>query len=261
MRNRADRAPSLRLSSGAFTLAELLVVIALVGVMASLLISGLQKYRKTANAAQCISNMRTIASGIIMYTGDNEGRFPPYITAANGQPWSMYRSWDYVIKPYLAMASEQPGKLFKCPSDPRPYIDASGNYARSYSLSAFYTSTSSGPPPGNGLISTDTSEGVPTPVRRIAQVSRPTKCIMLSEWCTDPNGQTLANYQNQLPYSALTSIWIWKGQEPVLPNRKTIHDPAINYAFVDGHVEALRLSDITDNFPISGNTLWTAVAQ
>lgn len=244
----------------AFSLSELLVVVVIISALMALSIPAVQDILKTARSTQCLSNLRSIASAVLTYASDNDGHFPSYISASNGQSWSQYRSWDYMIKPYLGLPSDQPNKLFKCPADPRPYAKGN-NYARTYSLNAYYSGTGGWPPAGCGLISIDVSGGVPTATRTLAQVSHPSKCIMLSEWCSDTTGKAIDNYQNQLAYSGLTSIWIWKGQLPVLSNGKTIHNPTINYAFVDGHAEALLLSDVADGFAYSGNCLWTAVAQ
>ncbi len=241
----------------AFSLTELLVVVVIISVLLALIIPGIQQLRKSSRSTQCLSNLRTIANGVLLYAADNDGHFPPYISPVN----SIYRSWDYTIKPYLGLPQDQPSKIFKCPADPRPYAMTGGNYARTYSFNAYYPSVGGWPPAGCGLMSIDSSGGVPTTTRTLAQVSRPSKCIMISEWCSDTGGQTNANYQNQLAFSGLSSIWLWKGQMPVLSGGKTIHDPVINYVFVDGHAEALLLADVSSEFAASGNCLWTAVAQ
>lgn len=251
----------IRSTVAAFSLSELLVVMVIISLLLALSIPAIQEVRKTSRSAQCLSNLRSIAGAALTYASDNDGHFPPYISASNGQSWSQYRSWDYTIKSYLGLPQDQPSKLFKCPADPRPYVKNGTSYARSYSFNAYYPSTGGWPPAGCGLISIDTSGGVPTVTRTLVQISNPSKCIMISEWCSDSTGKAIDNYQNQLAYSGLTSIWIWKGQLPVLSNGKTIHDPCINYAFVDGHAEALQLSDVAEGFSASGNCLWTAVAQ
>ena len=61
----------------AFTLVELLVVIGIIAVLLSILLPTLGKIRRQANTLQCSSNMRQIATTLIMYINDNKGKFPP----------------------------------------------------------------------------------------------------------------------------------------------------------------------------------------
>jgi prepilin-type N-terminal cleavage/methylation domain-containing protein len=60
---------------GGFTLIELLVVIAIIAILAALLLPGLAKAKQQAQGAQCISNLKQLTTGWIMYSGDNRGVF------------------------------------------------------------------------------------------------------------------------------------------------------------------------------------------
>ena len=60
-----------------FTLIELLIVIAIIAILASLLLPELNSARQMANKAVCINNCKQIFSGILLYTADNGGWMPP----------------------------------------------------------------------------------------------------------------------------------------------------------------------------------------
>lgn len=59
-----------------FTLIELLVVIAIIAILAAVLLPALTKAKEKAQGAQCISNMRQLTMGWMMYYTDQSGYLP-----------------------------------------------------------------------------------------------------------------------------------------------------------------------------------------
>jgi len=57
--------------SGAFTLIELLIVIAIIAILASILLPVLARAQQRADRAYCLNNMRQLAEAWIMYADDN----------------------------------------------------------------------------------------------------------------------------------------------------------------------------------------------
>ena len=72
IQNSKTTAPRL----AAFTLIELLSVIAIIGILAGILIPAVGKVRESSNSATCVSNLRQITAVSLMYANENGGRLP-----------------------------------------------------------------------------------------------------------------------------------------------------------------------------------------
>ncbi|EIP99583.1 prepilin-type N-terminal cleavage/methylation domain-containing protein [Opitutaceae bacterium TAV1] len=77
------------LSIRAFTLIELLTVIAIIGILAAIIIPTVGKVRQKAKQTQSLSNLRQIATALSLYAGDNKSRFPAGADVGYKEPfWS-----------------------------------------------------------------------------------------------------------------------------------------------------------------------------
>ena len=103
--------------SRAFTLIELLTVIAIIGILAAILIPTVGKVRQTAKNARCISSVREWGRVIMFYANDNKGAYT--LHGRNGRWW-----YDAGTSPYTQYF-QQSGQtatrnVRTCPVSPPP---------------------------------------------------------------------------------------------------------------------------------------------
>ena len=151
----------------AFTLVELLVVVAVIGVLISLLLPAIGRFRVQAQSAECLTNQRNLIAAYTQYSIDKNGRVPGTDTGTYSYDWmqtvslggsfnccdsaqSNPANWDgegdeaNPNTEYLAAFTE--GSLwdyigdfdiYSSPQDPRLLNDPESYRLRSYSFSAF----------------------------------------------------------------------------------------------------------------------------
>ncbi len=66
----------MRWTRTAFTLIEMLVVIAIIAILAALLLPALSQAKESARRSACASNLRQIIPAALMYADEQEGRYP-----------------------------------------------------------------------------------------------------------------------------------------------------------------------------------------
>ena len=133
-----------------FTLIEMLVVIAIIALLASLLMSAIQNAREAARRTECSNNLRNISLAVENFGTTNNGRFP-YLTggfSVNYMPTGTIPNfqnvpWTIQLLPFLDQqiiyeklqslpAIQLPElfsknlKVFSCPDDPSNEVNGDG---------------------------------------------------------------------------------------------------------------------------------------
>lgn len=106
----------------AFTLIEVLVVVAIIALLVAVLLPSLARARDQARLSVCLSNIRGLATGCMIYATESQGRFPG---AGRYCDWLGKNNYDGVTKfgrtPIDGTIYKQVGRqnqLYLCPSDP-----------------------------------------------------------------------------------------------------------------------------------------------
>ena len=119
-----------------FTLIELLCVIAIIGVLSSMLLPVVGNMREKSDGIKCSSNLRQIAAAVQAYVGEHDGQFPEIQTDPN-QPDPNLDPQAKGLLPTLAsygLTSE----VVKCPADVRiPAYDYFTKRGTSYEWAPF----------------------------------------------------------------------------------------------------------------------------
>ena len=208
----------------AFTLVELLVVIAVIALLMGILIPSLAKARIMAMRMKCSSNLRQIHFAINSYLSSNSDTYPCVdgndLVPTGYWLW-MGRGWRGFIAPYLGgkINADNPSVLL-CPADKTaPQKWESTSY--SYSM-AFYHSPQQIDDMTSIADQYFTSLVKPTVPQRQGDVAYPSNKILLGEWFSNhlklPAGTTDAGW------------WCSKG--------------ARNFLFADGHTAFLKTDKI-----------------
>lgn len=109
----------------AFTLVELLTVIAIIAVLAGILFPVFAKAKASAKQVACVSNLRQIGNSIALYMQDSDGIFPSALDASDkyaSDIWNAFPEYKDriphmplmpdILQPYLKSY-----EVFHCPSD------------------------------------------------------------------------------------------------------------------------------------------------
>lgn len=224
----------------AFTLVELLVTVAIIGILAALLLTALSRSKAQSYRVQCVNNQKQIGMAIELYAGDHQDQLP-------GPAWQgFYDTYDnttntwrvlFYIATYLGMpspsATPQTAMIARCPAAARAWTPADADTdpmaqqrPLSYIVSVSITNINSGtitrpfgypyqaPPFGQ-----DTNEAP----KRIQDIANPSL-----SWC-----MVDADQENAVP---LASYYSFLPETPC-------HGDVRNNLYFDWHVDAIRATN------------------
>jgi prepilin-type N-terminal cleavage/methylation domain-containing protein/prepilin-type processing-associated H-X9-DG protein len=236
----------------AFTLTELLVVISIIGLLAALVVGGVQSAMRSGKGAKSLSNMKQLTSAYLLCAADNNGQFPSVQIPGKGlQP-----TWDLQSLPYLGIDNAvettnptspklKPGlnlDILFCPLDKRKSDRANGFYPRSYGLT-YCTLNHAG---YDGGITRYAGEGI-----RLNQIPKPGKYVLLVRFHRSfENSNNVVGSYGGYPSPGPNPT---KSSDPVEAESWAIYGGKTPYAFADGHVQMLTPAEALPLWPLTWN--------
>lgn len=219
-----------------FTLVELLAVIAIIGILAAIVMSGVGFMKKSALETKSANNLRQIALAMNMYAGENRGFFPPgyYYNAQE----NVEKTYASEIIGYMSLTNKPYNVEGNPFVSPLATVDVKASSANSGTVPSTYSV--------HGVLCANTSVS-DTRLRRIS-VARPASVILIGE------GAQLASTYARATFSQPTQF-VTQGSTIDLKAKIAVGLDAddgtaagylrynstkgVTVAMVDGHVEVI----------------------
>ncbi len=117
-------------ATSAFTIVEVLVATLIVSVLVALALPVLGRSQEIRDDLQCISNLRQIGAGILVYAGDHNDHLPGPLLVGQLPYWEVSGGGDPKVlathlQKYLAVIptrSKKGGDVFNCPANRRAVL-------------------------------------------------------------------------------------------------------------------------------------------
>ena len=223
-----------------FTLIELLIVIAIIAILASMLLPALQQARERARTITCASNQKQVLTTLAMYTDDNRGQILPWSGSINGGSSGKWASMLYAYQSGTKAADwgyfgsdNRPYNPFRCPSTTERLSPAGGGGGIHYGANAHVGKTSDGKQSGGYFPNASYSN---TRYRSIGMIRNPSRLAAIADLNRPGNWSSPAVFAGRGELCGLIGEDFDFSMD-ILKGAVWRHSGGANIGMGDGHVE------------------------
>ena len=258
-----------------FTLIELLVVIAIIAILAAILFPVFAKARDKARQATCVSNVKQLSLGVMMYVSDYDGTYPPeYVWMQEAAPgggdaidytadnWSYSGwwkwQWQLLVYPYT-----KSHKVDRCPNSLA--VDGSSawyNYGANVEFMGSpygWTSPGDGPFPAN-------ESAVPSPAGKY-MIMDAGEYTLHAGWIVRPGGDYYIPGEGKFVGTLVSTPSPAISPAVLSDFNNARHNGGIVIGYGDGHaswkpvMEVVQAAVYTDNGDTTHDRPWSASVE
>jgi prepilin-type N-terminal cleavage/methylation domain-containing protein/prepilin-type processing-associated H-X9-DG protein len=196
-----------------FTLIELLIVIAIIAILASMLLPALRKAKMSAQRIECAGNIKQLSFAVQSYACENNDYYPPYRIGWPGARWYFLLA-DYLGEQTLSggEAWSKQSRVFICSSENEHWTGQTD-----YTMNGFLTYFDSS-----------------YPWRKTGSLKNPSMTLLATDAAYQACRLLVAEEEKQASYPQ----YAWEGR----------HDSGANAGYADGHTEWVKdIKESNDN--------------
>lgn len=237
--------PKARAARLGFTLIEILVVVAIVGILAALLLPAIGQVRESGNQVKCVSNLKTLSAALLIAAGENNGILP---MAIDQSQLVDQRNWMNKVSnsvgrwsAYVANGGQPNSSIYNCPTTKRK---GTGAWPATDPCYGVNTSIMGEVYVGTGPVP------VPTSSKSLAALSRLSALALIGDaggqnGIMDGDFRMIAEafVRNGFPAGTSTLPFQFPAPRHPAPRNSNYAAGALNLAFCDGHVETIKATD------------------
>ncbi len=245
-----------------FSLIELLVVISIIAILASMLLPAVSLVKSSAQSSACASNQRQILLAIVAYSGEQDGMLPysygPTTVTNSPTPWCVNERlgqylgitsssvpWNAALGSSDIRLLQGPWKVLRCPTNVK--YPAGCSYGLSHRYACDVTDTSA----GNISYPPKPQSAFPNQSMRPVVADVPSECRWAGMWVTPI--EVFGNGNSDLPAG-------WSYPRPQAPNYVVMrHRSTCNIGFLDGHARSspnMVIEDQAQTIVLRGSATW-----